>query len=157
MNQPTRDGRRRHGHHRHSGRNRARNQDRRESSAAERMARLMNAASNRSRPWTEGNLNRDDSDCAEPMAEVRAPPPEPPLVPTALMATDPKTDPSILWAIAREEPRLRRWLVANPAASPALLETVSQLGGPGVRRALEVLLDEGNENQSPLFSSTAKA
>ena len=91
------------------------------------------------------------------MAEVRAPPPEPPLVPTALMVTDPETDPSILWAIAREEPQLRRWLVANPAASPALLEAVSQLGGPGVRRALEVLLDEGNGNQSSLSSSTAKA
>ncbi|MSD91637.1 hypothetical protein [Bifidobacterium asteroides] len=91
------------------------------------------------------------------MAEVRAPPPEPPLVPTALMATDPETDPSILWAIAREEPQLRRWLVANPAASPALLEAVSQLGGPGVRRALEVLLEGGNGNQSSLSSSTARA
>ncbi|MCP8614857.1 hypothetical protein [Bifidobacterium asteroides] len=78
-------------------------------------------------------------------------------MPTALMATDPETDPSILWTIAREEPRLRRWLVANPAASPALLETVSQLGGPGVRRALEVLLDEEDGNQSSLSSSTAKA
>ena len=86
------------------------------------------------------------------MAEMRAPPPEPPLVPTALMATDPATDPSILWTIAREEPQLRRWLVTNPAASPALLETISQLGGPGVRRALEVLLDEGKGNQSSLSS-----
>lgn len=155
MNQPMRDGRRRHGHHRHSGRDR--NQSRRESSAAERMARLMTAISTRSHPRAEDNLDQNDSDSLGPKAEVRAPPPEPPLVPTALMATDPKTDPSILWAIAREKPRLRRWLVANPAASPALLEAVSQLGGPGVRRALEVLLDEGNENQSPLSSSTAKA
>ncbi|MGL4941352.1 MAG: hypothetical protein ACRC44_08420 [Bifidobacterium asteroides] len=121
------------------------------------MARLLTAVSGGSRPRAEDNLKRDNSDSLEPKAEVHAPPPEPPLVPTALMATDPETDPSILWAIAREEPQLRRWLVANPAASPALLEAVSQLGGPGVRRALEVLLDEGNENQSPLSSSTAKA
>ena len=151
MNLPMRSGRRRHGHDRN------RDQGRRGFSAAERMARLMTAVSSRSNPWAEDDLDRDDSGGLEPMGEVRAPPPEPPLVPTALMATDPETDPSILWAIAREEPQLRRWLVANPAASPALLEAVSQLGGPGVRRALEVLLDEGNGNQSSLSSSTAKA
>ena len=153
MNQPMGGGQRGHGHHRLRGRDR----DRRGFSAAERMARLVTAVSSRAHPCAEDDLNRDDSIGPEPMAEVRAPPPEPPLVPTALMATDPETDPSILWAIAREEPRLRRWLVANPAASPALLETVSQLGGPGVRRALEVLLDEGNRNQSSSSSSTAKA
>ena len=153
MNQPMGGGQRGHGHHRLRGRDR----DRRGFSAAERMARLVTAVSSRPHPCAEDDLNRDDSIGLEPMAEVRAPPPEPPLVPTALMATDPETDPSILWAIAREEPRLRRWLVANPAASPALLETVSQLGGPGVRRALEVLLDEGNGNQSSSSSSTAKA
>ena len=124
----------------------------RESSATERMSRLMTAISSRSRSLAEDGLGQDDPHSIQPMAEMRAPPPEPPLVPTALMATDPATDPSILWAIAREEPQLRRWLVANPAASPALLETISQLGGPGVRRALEVLLDEGNGNQSPLSS-----
>ena len=155
MNQPIKDSRRGHGHHRRSGRDRS--QGSRESSAAKRMARLLTAVSGGSRPRAEDNLKRDNSDSLEPKAEVRAPPPEPPLVPTALMATDPETDPSILWAIAREEPQLRRWLVANPAASPALLEAVSQLGGPGVRRALEVLLDGGNENQSPRSSSTAKA
>ncbi|WP_232339228.1 hypothetical protein [Bifidobacterium choladohabitans] len=153
MNQPMGGGQRGHGHHRLRGQDR----DRRGFSAAERMARLVTAVSNRPHPCAEDDLNRDDSIGPEPMAEVRTPPPEPPLVPTALMATDPETDPSILWAIAREEPRLRRWLVANPAASPALLETVSQLGGPGVRRALEVLLDEGNRNQSSSSSSTAKA
>ncbi|WP_024627803.1 hypothetical protein [Bifidobacterium sp. A11] len=122
------------------------------SSATERMSRLMTAISSRSRSLAEDGLGQDDPRSIQPTAEMRAPPPEPPLVPTALMATDPATDPSILWAIAREEPQLRRWLVANPAASPALLETVSQLGGPGVRRALEVLLDEGNGHQSPLSS-----
>lgn len=157
MNLPMRSSRRRHDHHRRHGHDRNRDQGRRGFSAAERMARLMTAVSSRSHPWAEDDLDRDDSGGLEPMAEVRAPPPEPPLVPTALMATDPETDSSILWAIAREEPQLRRWLVANPAASPALLEAVSQLGGPGVRRALEVLLDEGNGNQSSLSSSTAKA
>ncbi len=121
------------------------------SPATARMARLMTAISSRSRSLAEDDLGQDDPHSIQP-AEMRAPPPEPPLVPTALMATDPATDPSILWAIAREEPQLRRWLVANPAASPALLETISQLGGPGVRRALEVLLDEGNGHQSPLSS-----
>ena len=153
MNKAMRDGRRNHGHHRHQDRIR----HRRESSATERMTRLMTVISSRSHPSREDDWSQDEPNSLEPMAEGRAPPPEPPLVPTALMATDPETDPSILWTIAREEPRLRRWLVANPAASPALLETVSQLGGPGVRRALEVLLDEEDGNQSSLSSSTAKA
>ena len=67
-------------------------------------------------------------------------PPEPPLVPTPAMATDPDTPPEVLWSIARNHPELRRWLAANPAATPALLETVSQLGGPGVKRSLDILL-----------------
>ena len=144
MSLPVRDARGAHGHHRH----RVRVRGHRGSSATERMARLMTAISSRSRSPADDDLSQDEPDSIHPMAEMRAPPPEPPLVPTALMATDPATDPSILWAIAREEPELRRWLVANPAASPALLETISQLGGPGVRRALEVLLDEGKGNQS---------
>ena len=153
MNQEMRGDRRWHGHLRH----RERNRGRRGFSAAERMAQLMTALSNRSHLAAEDNLSQDERYSLEPMAQVHASPPEPPLVPTALMATDPETDPSILWAIAREEPRLRRWLVANPAASPALLEAVSQLGGPGVRRALELLLEEGKGDQSSLSSSTAKA
>ena len=146
---------RRPGHGAHRRQSRVRN--RRRSTSAERMARLMTAITSRACPSTGDDLSPDEPDCFEPMTDDRTPPPEPPLVPTALMATDPATDPSILWTIAREEPRLRRWLVANPAASPALLETISQLGGPGVRRALEVLLDEGSGNQSSLSSSTAKA
>ena len=144
MSLPVRDARGAHGHHRH----RVRVRGHRGSSATERTARLMTAISSRSRSSAEDDLSQDELDSIQPMAEMRAPPPEPPLVPTALMATDPATDPSILWTIAREEPQLRRWLVANPAASPALLETISQLGGPGVRRALEVLLNEGSGNQS---------
>lgn len=75
------------------------------------------------------------------ISDLSAQPPRPPFLATPATATDPFTDPEILWLIARQEPELRRWLVANPSASASLLETVSQLGGPGVRRALEILLD----------------
>lgn len=68
-------------------------------------------------------------------------PPSPPLALTPLVACDPDTDPRVLWHIAREVPRLRRWLVANPSADAELLEYLSQAGGPGVREALELLLD----------------
>ena len=67
-------------------------------------------------------------------------PPEPPIALTPEVACSPDTDPEILWHIAWHVPELRRWLVANPQASPELLEYVSQAGGPGVRRALEILL-----------------
>lgn len=66
-------------------------------------------------------------------------PPEPPLVPTPWHALNPDTDEATLWWIARQVPALRRWLVANPAASPELLEYVAQLGGPGVAEAFDVL------------------
>lgn len=68
-------------------------------------------------------------------------PPPPPLELTPQVACDPSTDPEVLWRIARDVPELRRWVVANPSADAMLLEYVSQAGGPGVRRALEVLLD----------------
>lgn len=67
-------------------------------------------------------------------------PPEPPLRLTPAVAADPATDADVLWHIARHAPELRRWLVANPKADAALLEYVSQAGGPGVKRALTVLL-----------------
>lgn len=72
-------------------------------------------------------------------------PPEPPLVLTPLVAADPATDMDVLWHIARTAPELRRWLVANPKADAALLEYVSQAGGPGVKRALTVLLESLEE------------
>lgn len=68
-------------------------------------------------------------------------PPAPPLVLTPALAADPGTEAEILWRIAREEPELRQWLVINPNADARLLEYVSQAGGPGVRRALNVLFD----------------
>ena len=58
-----------------------------------------------------------------------------------LLACDPATAPEVLWFIAEHEPELRRWLVANPSADAALLEYVAQAGGPGVNRALTILLD----------------
>lgn len=66
-------------------------------------------------------------------------PPEPPLVPTPWHAINPDTSEDVLWQIARQVPTLRRWLVANPAASPTLLEYVAQQGGPGVAEAFDVL------------------
>ncbi|BDR55299.1 hypothetical protein KIMH_14100 [Bombiscardovia apis] len=70
-----------------------------------------------------------------------AAPPVPPLLLTPALACDPGTPPEVLWHIAREVPELRRWLPANPKASPEMLETISQLGGPGVKQALTILLE----------------
>lgn len=67
--------------------------------------------------------------------------PPPPLRLSPLLACDPATAPEVLWFIAEHEPELRRWLVANPSADAALLEYVAQAGGPGVNRALTILLD----------------
>lgn len=72
---------------------------------------------------------------------TRAAPPPPPLRLSPLLACDPATAPEVLWFIAEHEPELRRWLVANPSADAALLEYVAQAGGPGVNRALTILLD----------------
>lgn len=72
---------------------------------------------------------------------TRAAPPPPPLRLSPLLACDPAAAPEVLWFIAEHEPELRRWLVANPSADAALLEYVAQAGGPGVNRALTILLD----------------
>ena len=72
---------------------------------------------------------------------VHTTPPDPPIQPTPAMACDPLTPDAVLWAIARERPDLRRWIVANPHADAELLEYVSQRGGPHVRESLSVLLD----------------
>lgn len=81
---------------------------------------------------------------AEARAASRRPeldPPSPPLLLTPSVAADPDTDMEVLWHIARHVPDLRRWLVVNPKADAHLLEYISQTGGPGVHRALKVLLD----------------
>ncbi|MFC0265770.1 variant leucine-rich repeat-containing protein [Alloscardovia macacae] len=68
-----------------------------------------------------------------------SPPPRPPLILTPRVATDPATSEKVLWFIARHIPELRFWLVANESASPALLEYISQAGGPRVKEAFHVL------------------
>lgn len=68
-------------------------------------------------------------------------PPRPPLQPTPAVVCDPGTPAATLWIIARDHPELRRWIAANPNADAALLEYVSQQGGPYVRESLAVLLE----------------
>lgn len=75
-------------------------------------------------------------------------PPPPPLVVTPAMACDPDTDMPTLWLIAREHPHLRKWLIANPKADAALLEYVSQAGGPGVRDAFGILFGETTSGEA---------
>lgn len=69
-------------------------------------------------------------------------PPEPPVPLTPSLALDPTTDEETLWRIARCRPDLRRWLIANPASTPVLLEYVSQAGGEGVKTGFEVFFEE---------------
>ena len=73
--------------------------------------------------------------------QARLNPPPAPIRLTPLVACDPETSEEILWHIARYAPTLRKWVVANTAASPLLLEYISQQGGPGVKEALQMLLD----------------
>ena len=58
-------------------------------------------------------------------------PPSPPI----LLTQD------VLWHIAEYAPRLRKWLIANPSATPAMLEYLAQVGGPDVARSLQILLE----------------
>lgn len=67
-------------------------------------------------------------------------PPPPPVRLTPQLACDPETGMAVLWYIAEHAPELRRWIVANPKADAALLEYIAQSGGPGVNRALGILL-----------------
>ena len=52
--------------------------------------------------------------------------------------------------IAEYAPQLRKWLVANPSATPAMLDYLAQVGGPDVARALQILLEslESCESQA---------
>ena len=61
--------------------------------------------------------------------------------PRAHTAGDPNTPMDALWHIARTMPPLRKWVVVNRAADANLLEYISQQGGPGVRQALELVLE----------------
>lgn len=66
-------------------------------------------------------------------------PPKPPILLTPVVASDPSTNPEILWHIAKHIPELRKWVIANPSADAHLLEYISQQGGPDVRHSFEVL------------------
>ncbi|TCD54398.1 hypothetical protein EJ419_04070 [Alloscardovia theropitheci] len=75
------------------------------------------------------------------------------------MATDPDTDTRILWYIARHVPALRFWLIANPSATPELLEYVSQVGGPHVKESFDVLfsaLDTDESDSLKNYSDTVE-
>ena len=60
---------------------------------------------------------------------------------TPLVACSPDTPQDVLWHIAEYAPQLRKWLVANPSATPAMLDYLAQVGGPDVARALQILLE----------------
>lgn len=68
-------------------------------------------------------------------------PPSPPIPLTPLVACSPDTPQDVLWHIAEYAPQLRKWLVANPSATPAMLDYLAQVGGPDVARALQILLE----------------
>ncbi len=105
----------------------------------------------RQQRWTPagsaGHLGADLDAVPIAATDVLSPPP-PPLVVTPAMACDPDTDMPTLWLIAREHPHLRKWLIANPKADAALLEYVSQAGGPGVRDAFDILFGEATSGEA---------
>ena len=85
--------------------------------------------------------------------------PAPPIELTPLVACSADTAQDVLWHIAEYAPRLRKWLVANPSATPAMLEYLAQVGGPGVPEALRILLKSlemnGSGSDQPFIASTA--
>lgn len=97
----------------------------------------------------------------QPHARQRAlvEPPAPPIELTPLVACNADTAQDVLWHIAEYAPRLRKWLVANPSATPAMLEYLAQVGGPGVPEALRILLKSlemnGSGSDQPFIASTA--
>ena len=97
----------------------------------------------------------------QPHARQRAlgEPPAPPIELTPLAACSADTAQDVLWHIAEYAPRLRKWLVANPSATPAMLEYLAQVGGPGVPEALRILLKSlemnGSGSDQPFIASTA--
>ena len=97
----------------------------------------------------------------QPHARQRAlvEPPAPPIELTPLVACSADTAQDVLWHIAEYAPRLRKWLVANPSATPAMLEYLALVGGPGVPEALRILLKSlemnGSGSDQPFIASTA--
>ncbi|MFT8704684.1 hypothetical protein [Bifidobacterium aquikefiricola] len=99
---------------------------------------------------------REDADnMTAPGSASSLQPPKPPLPRTPLTACDPDTPLSALWAIAREQPELRRYIIANPSATPDLLEYIAQSGGPGVTHCMRILLDSLESKAHDLSSRTA--
>ncbi len=76
------------------------------------------------------------------------PPPPPPIRLTEQVAATPQTSEEILWHIAKNVPRLRKWLIVNNAASPELLEYISQVGGPGVLNGFQILFECLDDDES---------
>lgn len=81
-------------------------------------------------------------------------PPEPPPQPSPAVACDPSTPLNVLWEFAREYPNLRYWIVANPTATPEILEFIAQQGGPGVAYGLGILLESLEFDRSKQTSTT---
>lgn len=78
------------------------------------------------------------------------PPPKPPTIFNELYACNPHTSIDELWHIAHEYPKLRHWIVANPNATPELLEFLAQTYHTQVHNALEILCTsiDALENQT---------
>lgn len=101
----------------------------------------------------------------EPRPKALVEPPAPPIELTQLVACSAETAQDVLWHIAEHAPRLRKWLVANPSATPAMLEYLAQVGGPSVHEALRILLESlesleshetrRNRGNQPFIASTA--
>lgn len=102
-----------------------------------RLARLQTHTQQRSASTTQERLH---ALTLQRIRQATAAVPPPPLQPTPAIACAPDTPVETLWAIARNHPELRRWIVSNPNADADLLEYISQQGGPHVRRSLDILL-----------------
>ncbi len=110
--------------------------------AAARADAARAAAASAAAASAAGATGSGASSAAPPSAAApSAPPAAPAATPaapayTAEQASDPATDPAVLYQIAQSEPALRPLLAANPSAYPALLEWLGQLGDKKVDAAL---------------------
>ncbi len=141
-------------HSRHKAR-RATHADRIGADRANGFRRLLGIQEKR-RPRTHRATHRDARNLAhraqrtrrepppyqpKPRPKPLVDPPSPPIPLTPLVACSPDTPQDVLWHIAEYAPQLRKWLVANPSATPAMLDYLAQVGGPDVARALQILLE----------------
>jgi len=141
-------------HSRHKAR-RATHADRIGADRANGFRRLLGIQEKR-RPRTHRATHRDARNLAhraqrtrrepppyqpKPRPKPLVDPPSPPIPLTPLVACSPDTPQDVLWHIAEYAPQLRKWLVANPSATPAMLDYLAQVGGSDVARALQILLE----------------